>query len=152
MALIRWRPKELDPLKELLEFHKEVSSIFDTSFGDLPDRLFQEGTWLPNLDISEDKNNFIVKVDLPGLKQEDIDISVSGNILTIKGERKKEEESKDKNYYRRERFYGIFSRSISLPNYVDTNKIEASYKDGVLEVLIPKTEVAKPKQIKVKVK
>ncbi|MEM7816784.1 MAG: Hsp20/alpha crystallin family protein [Candidatus Aenigmatarchaeota archaeon] len=152
MALIRWRGREWDPFKELLDLQKEISNFFDASFETLPTKISQEATWLPSLDISEDKNNLIIKVDVPGVKQDDIDISISGDVLTIKGERKKEEETKDKNYYRRERFYGVFSRSLTLPNYVDTNKVEANYKDGVLEIVLPKTESAKPKQIKVKVK
>ncbi|MCX7661142.1 MAG: Hsp20/alpha crystallin family protein [Candidatus Omnitrophica bacterium] len=152
MALIKWRGKEWDPFRELLDLEREFSRILDTSFELLPEKVSKEGTWLPSLDVSEDKESISVKVDLPGVKQEDIDVSIHGNILTIKGERKKEAESKDKNYHRVERFFGSFVRSLTLPQYADTNKVKASYKDGVLEITIPKTEEAKPKQIKVEVK
>lgn len=152
MALIKWRGKEWDPFRDLLDLEKEFNRFLESSFELLPERVSKEGTWLPSLDISEDKENIVIKVDLPGVKQNDIDISIHGNILTIKGERKREEESKDRNYHRIERFFGSFVRSLSLPQYVDTNKVKASYKDGVLEITIPKTEEAKPKQIKVEVK
>jgi len=152
MALIKWRGKEWDPFRELLDLEREMNRFFDTSFEILPDKIAKEGIWSPSLDIIEDKDNLTIKVDLPGVKQQDIDISISGNVLTLKGERKREEEYKDKNYHRVERFYGAFQRSFSLPPYADTSKVKASYKDGVLEITIPKTEEAKPKQIKVEVK
>jgi HSP20 family protein len=152
MALIKWRGKEWDPFRELLDLEREFRNFFEDSFTALPEKVAKEGSWLPSLDIAEDKDNLIIKADLPGVKQSDIDISISGDILTIKGERKKEEEVKDKNYHRIERFYGAFCRSLRLPQYVDTNKVKATYKDGVLEILIPKTEEVKPKQIKVEVK
>ncbi len=152
MALVRWRGRDWDPFKELFDLHKEISDIFNTSFEALPAKISQEATWLPSLDISEDKDSVVIKMDLPGVKQQDIDISISADTLTVKGERKKEEEVKNKNYHRIERFYGTFARSLRLPSYVDTNKVKASYKDGVLEILLPKTESAKPKQIKVEIK
>ncbi|MCM8795229.1 MAG: Hsp20/alpha crystallin family protein [Candidatus Omnitrophica bacterium] len=152
MALIKWRGREWDPFRELLDLEKEFHRFLDTSFDTLPERISKEGIWSPSLDISEDKDNIVIKADLPGVKQQDIDISINDNILTLKGERRRDEETKGKNYHRIERFYGSFVRSLSLPRYVDTDKINASYKDGVLEIVIPKTEEAKPKQIKVELK
>ncbi|MCM8799483.1 MAG: Hsp20/alpha crystallin family protein [Candidatus Omnitrophica bacterium] len=152
MALIKWRGKEWDPFRELLDLEHEFRRFFEDSFALLPERVSKEGIWSPSLDIVEDKDNITIKADLPGVKQSDIDISISGDILTIKGERKREEEVKDKNYHRIERFYGNFTRSLTLPKYVDTNKVKATYKDGVLEIVLPKTEEVKPKQIKVEIK
>lgn len=152
MALIRWRGKEWDPFRDLLELQQQTNQLFDASLESLPERLSREAQWCPSLDVSEDKENIVLKADLPGVKQSDIDISVTGNLITIKGERKSEEETKEKKMHRVERFYGTFMRSLSLPDYADTSKISAEYKEGVLEVVIPKTEKAKPRQIKVNVK
>ncbi|MCM8763444.1 MAG: Hsp20/alpha crystallin family protein [Candidatus Omnitrophica bacterium] len=152
MALIKWQGKEWDPFRELMDLQRDIDNLFNASWERLPARLSQEATWLPSLDVAEDKDKIVIKVDLPGVKQSDIDVSVSGDILTIKGERKQEQEIKEKKLHRIERFYGSFSRSLSLPDFVDSSKISAVYKDGVLEVTLPKTEKAKPKQIKVEVK
>ncbi|MCM8787378.1 MAG: Hsp20/alpha crystallin family protein [Candidatus Omnitrophica bacterium] len=152
MALIRWQERELDPFYELLDWKKNFLDIFNTSIENLSSRFLREMSWKPSLDVSEDKDSLNIKVDLPGIRQQDIDVSISGNVLTIKGERKKEQETKEKNYHKLERFYGSFARSLTLPNYVDVNKVKASYKDGVLEITFPKTETAKAKQIKVDIK
>ncbi|MCM8800599.1 MAG: Hsp20/alpha crystallin family protein [Candidatus Omnitrophica bacterium] len=152
MALIKWRGREWDPFRELLDLEKEFQRFFDTSLELLPERVSKEGIWSPSLDVAEDKENIIIKADLPGVKQQDINISITGDILTLQGERKREEEVKDKSYHRIERFYGVFKRSFTLPPYADTTKVKATYKDGVLEIVIPKTEESKPKQIKVEVK
>jgi HSP20 family protein len=99
--------------------------------------------------VFEKDNKLVVKAEIPGMKEEDIDVSVVGDTLTIKGERKAETEVKDEDYYRCERSYGSFFRSIPLPSAVDANKIEASYENGVLEVTLPKTAAAKRKKVKV---
>ena len=152
MALVKWQGKEWDPFRELLNLQRQMDNLFDASWQDLPSRLSREASWMPSLDIAEDKDSITIKADLPGVKQADIDVSISGDVLTIKGERKQEQEVKDKKFHRVERFYGAFSRSLSLPDYVDAAKISAAYKDGVLEITLPKTEKAKPQQIKVEVK
>lgn len=152
MAIVKWRGKEWDPFQELRDLEKGLNRFFDTSYDFLPQKLSKEAVWSPSLDISEDKNHVTIKADLPGVKQSDIDISVDNNILTIQGQRKHEEEHKDKKHHSLERFYGSFTRSLSLPAYVDADKIKASYKDGVLEVAMPKKEGAKSKQVKVEVK
>lgn len=151
MAIIKWKGKEFDPFKELLGLEEETSRLFDNSWSALPDKLAREAVWSPSIDVAEDKDSITVKADLPGVKQSDIDVSVSGDILTIRGERKQEEDVKQKKFHRIERFYGSFTRSLSLPDYVDASKINASYRNGMLEVVIPKTEQAKPRQIKVQV-
>jgi HSP20 family protein len=105
----------------------------------------------PALDVFGNKDDLIVKAEIPGLSKEDIDITIEGNTLTIKGQKKKEEEIKDEDYYRCERTFGAFSRSIDLPTEVKADKVNASFKDGVLEIRLPKTEEAKKNVVKVKV-
>lgn len=105
----------------------------------------------PALDVYEQKDDVIVKAEIPGLTKDEIDITLEGNTLTIKGEKKKEEEVKEEDYYRCERTYGAFSRSIDLPVAVQMDKVNASFKDGVLEIQLPKSEQAKKNVVKVKV-
>jgi HSP20 family protein len=134
----------------LNRIRSEIDRIFDDplSLVTAPTGFF-EG-WTPAVDIYEDNDKFVVKAELPGMKKEEISVSLHGNTLTISGERKQEEQKKEGESYRSERFFGRFQRSITLPAPVDMNKIEASYKDGVLNITLPKSEEAKPKQIQVK--
>jgi HSP20 family protein len=106
---------------------------------------------VPSLDVFEEKDELVVKADLPGLSKEEIEVTVTGNVVTIKGEKKKEEEVKEKDYYRRERSYGSFVRSVELPCEVKSEQIKANFKEGVLEVRMPKTEEAKKKSVSVKI-
>jgi HSP20 family protein len=108
-----------------------------------------EGTWHPSVDISENENAFVLKAELPGVSREDINIDINNKTLTLKGEKKFEEKTEKENYVRVERSYGSFSRTFALSDKVDTENVKASYKDGVLEVTLPKKEEAKPKEIKV---
>jgi len=110
-----------------------------------------KGEWMPSLDVSETKDNIVVKVEVPGMDGKDIDISFANGVLTIKGERKQEKEEKDENYHRVERSYGAFSRSTRLPKDIQGDKIKASCKDGVLKITLPKSEEAKKKEVKIKV-
>lgn len=105
----------------------------------------------PSLDVFEEQDELVVKADLPGLGREDIEVTVTGSVVTIKGEKKKEEEVKEKDYYRRERSYGSFVRSVELPCEVKSEQIKANFKDGVLEVRMPKTEEAKKKSVSVRI-
>jgi HSP20 family protein len=105
----------------------------------------------PSLDVFEEKDEVVVKADLPGLTKDEIEVTVTGDVVTIKGEKKKEEEVKEKDYYRRERAYGSFVRSVELPCEVKSDRIKASFKDGVLEVRMPKTEEAKKKAVSIKI-
>ncbi len=140
--------------------------VFDrlTNLRDEIDRLFESplqefarspqlmtGGWGPALDVHEDKDNLTVKAELPGMKKEDIEISLHDGSLSISGERKGESRHEDAEICRSERFFGRFQRTVSLPTAVDSNKVKAQYKDGVLTVTLPKTEEAKPKQIDVTV-
>jgi HSP20 family protein len=108
--------------------------------------------WAPAIEVFEKEDKFVVKAELPGMKEEDMDISVADDTLTIKGEKKTESEVKEEDYYCCERSYGSFSHSIALPSNVDAKKIEASYEDGVLEVSLPKAPEVKPKKIAVSAK
>jgi HSP20 family protein len=107
--------------------------------------------WTPALDVHEDKDNFIVRVELPGMKREDIDVSLHDGALSISGERKTEKKYEEAEVYRTERFFGKFQRTVTLPVPVAPDKVKAQYKDGILTVTLPKTEEAKPKQIDVNV-
>jgi HSP20 family protein len=138
------------PANELSRIRDQINRIFEDPLGWLaPDTSFFEG-WEPTVDIFEDKDNITVRAELPGMRKEDISVSLDGNTLTISGERKREDEQREGDTYRAERFFGRFQRSITLPRAVDQQKIQATYRDGVLTIKLPKSEEAKPKQIDVK--
>ena len=105
----------------------------------------------PTVDLYEEKDDIVVKAELPGLEKDDIEVNLSDNRLTIRGEKKQEEEVKRENYYRSERSYGSFSRTLELPREVQTDKVKAAFKNGILEIRLPKTEEAKKKETKIKV-
>jgi HSP20 family protein len=141
-----WRPFEFDRIR------REMDRIWDSFLEGRPIRRAEEGAeWLPSIDVSETKNELVVKAELPGMDPKDIDISMSNGFLTIKGEKKHEKEEKDENYHLIERSYGSFTRSVRLPKEVQSEKIMASFKNGVLRVTLPKSEEAKKKEIKIKV-
>ena len=146
MALVPWRPFE-----ELTSFRREMDRLWDRFFSERPALEFLERGWEPSLDISETKGDLVVKAELPGIDPKDIDISLAGDTLTIKGEKKQEKEEKEENYHRIERSYGAFSRMVKLPMSVQNDKIKASYQNGVLKITLPKSEEEKKKQIKIKV-
>jgi HSP20 family protein len=110
------------------------------------------GDWAPRVDIAETEKEFSIKAEIPAVKKEDVKVTIDNGVLTIKGERKQEKEEKDKKFHRVERLYGSFTRSFTLPDNVDESKIEASFKDGVLNLSLAKTEETKPKAIDVKIK
>ncbi|MCD6352851.1 MAG: Hsp20/alpha crystallin family protein [Proteobacteria bacterium] len=122
---------------------------FRRGFGAQKENL--QESWYPSVDIHEDKNNLIIKAELPGIKKEDVSIEIKDNVLTIKGERKRDEEIKRENYHRIERVYGSFSRSFTLPDAVKEDKVKAGYKDGILEITLPKAEKAQTKAIPITV-
>jgi HSP20 family protein len=136
----------------------EMEDMFDryTRALSWPRRGSQEvmatGDWAPRVDIAETDKEFSIKAEIPDVKKEDVKVSVDNGVLTIKGERKQEKEEKNKKFHRVERFYGSFTRSFTIPDNVDENKIEASFKDGMLNLTIPKTAETKPKAIDVKIK
>lgn len=107
--------------------------------------------WTPSVDISEDDNEYLIKVELPEVKKEDVKVTVENGVLTLRGERKFEKEEKGRKYHRIERSYGSFMRSLSMPDDADAEKVAADYKDGVLQIRLPKSEAKKPRQIEVSV-
>ena len=148
MAIERWRPRTgLMPWRPFWE-PEDLPSRFESLWS--PGRFpFEMREWMPPMDMYEKDGSYIVKAEIPGMKEEDVDVSVSGNKLTVRGEKKAETEINEEDYYRCERSYGSFFRSIDLPPDADSSKIEANYEDGILEVMIPKTEATKSKKVKV---
>ncbi len=147
MAMVPWKRAE-DPLKDFFGFDDALKRL--TLFPTMNKTLAEFGNvWYPSMDVSEDEKNLYVRADLPGLKHEDIHLSMDNDTLIIKGERKIEEEKKGKNHHIIERGYGSFQRSIQLGVGVDEAKISAKYKDGVLEVVLPKTAKEAEKKINI---
>jgi HSP20 family protein len=152
MSLIRYQFPELSnwsPVDRLNSLRDEVNRLFEFSWPSRDSGLFSG--WSPALDVFDDKDNLVVKVELPGLKKEEINLSLHEGVLTISGERKHEVEKQEGQSFRSERYFGKFQRSVTLPTAVDSGKVNATYKDGVLTVELPKAEEAKPKQIAVSV-
>lgn len=142
-----WLPREVS---SILDEFRRLDRLLKDFWGTHPE-VMSEVEWRPAMDLEETDDDYIVQVELPGLKKEDIEISVSEDHLTIKGERKREKEEKGKRYHRIERWYGKFERTVRFPTKVDPNKAKAEYKAGVLRVTLPKLERAKPHRIEIKV-
>ncbi len=148
MTLVPWEPKEMKYLKDLFD------EFFD--FGIMPQsrrmkkRWLEGGEWSPLVDVIDKKDKVIVKAELPGVDKTDVKITISENALTIRGERKEEKEAQKEDYYCCERAFGSYSRTIALPIEVDKNNAKASYKNGILEIILPKAEEVKPKEIEIK--
>lgn len=150
MAIVRW----LDPFRDLTSIQERMNQIFEDALSRTRGREegLRTGMWTPAVDIYEKTDSVVVKAELPGVEKDQISVEVKDGILTLRGERKFERDVKEESYHRIERAYGSFLRSFSLPVSVDQDKVSARFKDGVLEVELPKKEKAKPKQIKVDVK
>jgi HSP20 family protein len=148
MALIRW-----EPARELNSLQSEMNRLFNTFF-DVPAGGANGATlrrWVPAMDLVETEDRYVLRADLPGLSEGDINIEVENNVLTVSGERKSEHQDEGEGYYRVERAFGTFSRSLTLPEGVDPDAVEASFDKGVLEVRIPKPEETKPRRVEVSV-
>jgi len=146
MQLTKW-----DPFREM----EEMFETFRRPLGwghRGGQELMTTGDWAPRVDIAETDKEFIIKADLPEIKKEEVTVTVDKGILTLRGERKQEKEEKGKKFHRIERLYGSFTRSFTLPGNVDETKVDASFKDGILQLTIPKTKETKPKEIEVKIK
>ena len=139
-----WRP-----LRELSNLRREMDDLWGNLTGE-KEFLPMKGEWMPAVDVSETKDSLVVKAEIPGMEPKDIDISLSGDLLAIKGEKKQKTEEKKENFHRIETRYGAFSRTIRVPVSVDPEKIEASYDNGVLKITLPKKEEIKAKQIEIK--
>jgi len=146
MSLTRW-----EAFRGLNTLQEEVNRLFENGFAHSRSGQAELASWAPAVDIYETENELVVKADLPDVQEKDIDVRVENNTLTIRGERKFSNEVHEDNYLRVERAYGTFTRSFSLPNTVNTEAIHAEYRNGVLNVRMPKREETKPKQIKISV-
>lgn len=147
MTLTRW-----DGFESLFDLQKDIDQLLGRRLSPVLSKQ-KSGTsdWVPSVDIHEDKENYYFDVEAPGVDKENLDVKVENAVLTVRGERKRSDEMKEKNYYRVEREYGSFMRSFSLPETADANTVLAEYKNGVLHVKIAKKEIAKPRQIQVQI-
>jgi HSP20 family protein len=155
MAIDRWRPfvsvERWDPFRNMSDIQGEVNRLFDSFLG----RPVVSGagsavrTWAPILDMHETKDEVVLNFELPGISEKDVALSITGDLLTLKGERQANREFKEENAYHAERVYGKFERSVQLPMPVQADKVRATYRDGILEVKLPKAEEVKPKAIKI---
>ncbi|HUQ50419.1 MAG TPA: Hsp20/alpha crystallin family protein [Terriglobales bacterium] len=140
-----------DPFREMTTLQSTLNRILSNESAQSGDDLMNTGTFVPPVDIYEDEHNFTLHLEVPGIKESDIDIRLENNTLTVRGERKFESEQREENFRRVERRYGSFSRAFTLPNVVDTEKVSAQYESGVLQIQLAKRAEAKPKQIKVNI-
>ena len=139
----------IDPFRELATLQDRFNSLFE-NFADVNGKeQLARGTFAPAVDIYEDEHNLVLKLEVPGLNEEDLNVSLENNTLTVSGERKFEKEEKEENFHRIERRYGSFTRTFRLPNTVDAENVEAGYDKGILKITLAKRAEAKPKQIKV---
>ncbi len=141
MAIIRW-----DPFREMTQAQSQLNRLVEQVWGG------RQESWLPAVDVFDKNDAVVLKAELPGMDPDEIQIEVDDNVLTIKGERKFEEEVEEERYYRVERRFGSFQRSLALPQGVQADKIQANYEDGILTITVPKAEEQKPKRIEVKAK
>lgn len=149
MTMVRF-----EPFRELAQMQDRINRIFGDAYTRRydDDDVMQRGEWMPPVDIFENgAEEIVLRAELPGVTKEDIDIRVENNTLTLKGERKRDAEVKNEQYHRVERSYGTFSRSFSLPSRIDSEKVRADFRDGVLSITLPVKEEAKPRQISVAV-
>jgi HSP20 family protein len=148
MAIVRW-----EPLRELSSLQNEMNRLFNTAF-DAPAAPGNGGTmrrWVPAMDLLETADHFVLRADLPGMTQDDVKIELEDSTLTVSGERRSEHEDKQEGYYRVERAFGSFSRSLTLPKGIDADAVTASFENGVLEIRVPKPEERKPRRISIAV-
>jgi HSP20 family protein len=152
MAMERWRPfgtaDRWGPFRNMSDIQGEVNRLFDTFLG-RPMASAPTRAWLPAVDMHETKDELVLSVEVPGVDEKDVTVSITGDLLTIKGERRAADQAKDQQYLHVERLYGQFERLIQLPMAVQADKVKASYRDGVLQVTLPKAEELKPREIKI---
>jgi len=151
MALVRW-----DPIREIDSLQGEMNRLFASYFDTPTTRPNDNGTttarrWIPAMDLVETREHFVLKADLPGVTESDVHIEIANNVLTVAGERKAEHEDKHEGYYRLERATGAFSRSLTLPEGIDPESVQATFDNGVLEVRIPKPIEVKPRRVQIDV-
>jgi HSP20 family protein len=145
MAIIRW-----DPFRDLMTLREKMNRLFEETFitrGE--EKELVSGSWTPSVDIYETENTLVLSAEVPGIEENDIEIKIENNTLTLHGERQFEKETKEENFHRIERAYGSFHRSFTLPNYIDQDKIKAEHENGVLKITMPKKKEMKPRKVKV---
>ncbi len=147
MAIVRY-----NPLRELRGMQEQMNRLLDLAWNRGPGEELREGVWQPLVDIFENDEEVVIKAELPGVDQEDIEVKIEDTTLIIRGERKQDAEIRQENYHRIERYYGPFQRSFLLPQTIDQQKVKAACDKGVLTITLPKKEVIKPRQITVEVK
>ena len=147
MAIVKY-----NPFRELRAMQDQMNRLLDLAWNREPGEELRESVWQPPVDIYEDAELVVIKAELPGIDQKDIEVRIENNTLTLRGERKHDQEIQKENFHRVERFYGSFQRSFSLPQGVDQEKVKATCDKGVLTITLPKKEETKPKQISVEVK
>ncbi len=140
-----------EPFRDFANLQDRINRVFRESYGDGRDESLTTSSFAPAVDVYEDEHHVTLKIEVPGIDEKDIDVRIENNTLTVHGERKIEKEEKEENYRRVERQYGSFTRTFTLPNTVDAEKVSANYDKGVLKIALPKKAEAKPKQIKVNV-
>ena len=146
MAIVRYRP-----LRDLFNLRDEMNRFFNGSFSGFPTMNEGLGSYGPDVDIQETDSDVLVSIEIPGMEQKDIKVTVRENVLTLKGEKRQDDEVKDADYHICERCYGSFERSFTLPTSIQADKVTATYKNGILNITLPKAEEVKPKEITVKV-
>lgn len=154
MNIVKWQRPTLTTwptFGRLSDLREEIDRLFESPLSELARTSQLLSGWTPALDVYENKDNFVVKAELPGMKKEEIEVSLHDGCLSLSGERKTESKREDAEVYRAERFFGRFQRTVTLPSTVAADKVQAAYKDGVLTITLPKTEEAKPKRIDVSV-
>ena len=147
MAIARW-----DPFRDVLALQNRMNSIFQEYNRQQADGDVATAAFVPPVDIYEDEHKIVLKLEVPGMKESDLDIQLENQVLTVKGERKFEKEEKEENFHRIERRYGSFYRSFTIPNTVNPESVKAGYDAGVLRIELAKRQEAKPKQIKVEIR
>lgn len=146
MAIVKY-----NPLRDLKSMQEQMNRLLDMAWNRETGEELQEGIWQPAVDIFEDEDRVVIKAELPGIDQKDIEVKIEESTLILKGERKHDESMKRENYHRLERYYGSFQRSFSLPHTIDQERIKATCENGVLTINLPKREESKPKQITIEI-
>jgi HSP20 family protein len=153
MAMERWRPfgtaDRWEPFRNMSDIQGEVNRLFDTFLGRPMAPAPVNRTWLPAVDMHETKDELVLSVEVPGVSEKDVTVAITGDLLTIRGERHAADQSKEPQYLHVERVYGQFERLIQLPMAVQADKVKATYRDGVLQITLPKAEELKPREIKI---
>jgi HSP20 family protein len=147
----RWRIQRFDPFRALTDMQTEVDQVFDVYFGLRPRPAVPERTWAPAIDVYETRDDLVVAVELSGVREKDIHLSMTGDVLSLRGQRGIAADAREESYHRIERWSGPFERHVQLPIPVQADRIRANYRDGVLEIRLPKLSEAAPREIKIEV-